>query len=302
VPGFARGCPLAAVGDHLAGVSEAFGAWAGGCDGIERGWTGGGVVGASRRFARDACTRGTCSMSQTTPPEPDLGDRAPPACPIPQIASRAAGLGERAGRGQRSGQQGHGRGDPHDHDPRPPTHDPCSRRRHPFRCLLPHSAPPFGLRSYRPVIATRTRPTTQMTHSARRSASRAPSPDGRHRGRNHHLSVQRDLLAGRGERPGDLEPALLAKHEPHLARGSQPVGVLWAKRRAGSRLGDRAEKIFTEEATVATWFPCCHSPVRHTYRQSRSVSKLKLMQGPSKRIPPPGTEPISGNRRNFRAA
>jgi len=39
------------------------------------------------------------------------------------------------------------------------------------------------------------------------------------------LRVERDLLVGRRERPGHLQPALLAEHEPELARGPEPVGM-----------------------------------------------------------------------------
>ena len=41
-----------------------------------------------------------------------------------------------------------------------------------------------------------------------------------------HPGVQRDLLAGRGERPRDLQAALLAKHELQLAGRPQTLGMV----------------------------------------------------------------------------
>jgi hypothetical protein len=62
--------------------------------------------------------------------------------------------------------------------------------------------------------------------------------------------VQRDLLVGRRERPRDLLPALLAKHEPQLARWPQALWVSRAERCAWSLVGDRAQKILTKEARL----------------------------------------------------
>ena len=48
--------------------------------------------------------------------------------------------------------------------------------------------------------------------------------DGRRAAGTAGLGVQPDLLVGGRERPDDLEPALLAEHEPHLARGPETLG------------------------------------------------------------------------------
>jgi hypothetical protein len=78
------------------------------------------------------------------------------------------------------------------------------------------------------------------------------------------LGVQRNLLVGRGERPRDLHAALLAKDEPELARGPEPVGMVGSEGRAGPGLRDRAEQVLVKEAVFAAGFcdpgPClCHS-------------------------------------------
>ena len=63
--------------------------------------------------------------------------------------------------------------------------------------------------------------------------------------------VQRDLLVGRGERPCDLQPPLLAEHEPKLARRPEPLWVSGAECRARAALGDRTEAVLMKEAILA---------------------------------------------------
>lgn len=52
--------------------------------------------------------------------------------------------------------------------------------------------------------------------------------------RNLRSGVQRDLLVGRRERPSDLHAAFLTKHEAHLLRRAEPLGMVGAIRRAGA--------------------------------------------------------------------
>jgi hypothetical protein len=78
------------------------------------------------------------------------------------------------------------------------------------------------------------------------------------------LGVQRDLLVGRRERPRDLHAALLAKDEPELARGAEPVGMVGSEGGARPGLRERAEQVLVKEAVFAAGLcdpgPClCHS-------------------------------------------
>lgn len=77
------------------------------------------------------------------------------------------------------------------------------------------------------------------------------------------LSVQRDLLARSGKRPGDLERSLLAKDEPELAGRFETLGTGGAEARARFAIAYRAQKILMEEAVIAACFVCAHASVRH---------------------------------------
>ncbi len=63
--------------------------------------------------------------------------------------------------------------------------------------------------------------------------------------------VQRDLLARRGERPGDLETALLTEVEAQLTRWTQPFRMVGTESRAGHAITDGTEVTLLEEATLA---------------------------------------------------
>src|SRR6185437_10600142 len=111
-----------------------------------------------------------------------------------------------------------------------------------------------------------------------------------------HAGVQRDLLAGRGERPRHLQAPLLAKHELQLAGRPQTLGVIGAVRRAGTRARYGTEQIPTEEAVLATdpRRPCVAT--RHALSSSK---KLDLVGEHQTRLLPPDATTISGNRKKF---
>src|SRR5579884_23606 len=81
--------------------------------------------------------------------------------------------------------------------------------------------------------------------------------------------VQAHLLVGRREGPGDLHPPFLAKHEAHLAGGTQALRARGAKRAARLRLRDGTEKILVKEALLTTCLarraPSRHCPLRPLY-------------------------------------
>lgn len=77
------------------------------------------------------------------------------------------------------------------------------------------------------------------------------------------LGVARDLLTGRGKRPGDLHAPLLTEHEPQLARRSQPIGMRRAKGRARPTPLERAQEILMKEAVFAARFRGRRPTIRH---------------------------------------
>ena len=79
-----------------------------------------------------------------------------------------------------------------------------------------------------------------------------------------HAGVQRDLLAGRGERPRHLQAPLGAKHELELAGRPQPLGMIGAIGRAGTRARHCAEQVLAEEAVLAADPRRPHTAVRHS--------------------------------------
>ena len=68
------------------------------------------------------------------------------------------------------------------------------------------------------------------------------------------LRVQANLLVCRWERPRHLEAAVLAEHEPHLARRPQAFWPSRPERRARPGLGDRAQQVLVEKAIFAACF------------------------------------------------
>lgn len=76
------------------------------------------------------------------------------------------------------------------------------------------------------------------------------------------LGVQGHLLAGRGERPGDLHSSLLAKDEPKLAGWTQAVRMRGTEGRARPAV-NCAEKILMKKAVFAGRFRDCGAPVSH---------------------------------------
>src|ERR671923_1097393 len=78
------------------------------------------------------------------------------------------------------------------------------------------------------------------------------------------LRVKRRLLLSRRKLPRRLAPALLAEHEPHLARRAEPLGAVGAERRAGLVECERAQPVPAEEAVVArdlsALAACVHPP------------------------------------------
>jgi hypothetical protein len=62
--------------------------------------------------------------------------------------------------------------------------------------------------------------------------------------------MQRDLLVGRRERPGHLLAAFLTEYESQLAGRPQAVRVGRPEGSARPLVGDRAQKILTEEAVL----------------------------------------------------
>ena len=62
--------------------------------------------------------------------------------------------------------------------------------------------------------------------------------------------VKRDLLAGRGERPCDLQAPLLAEVEAHLAGGTQAFRTIRAEGRTWPCLCDRAQHVLVKEAAL----------------------------------------------------
>jgi hypothetical protein len=77
------------------------------------------------------------------------------------------------------------------------------------------------------------------------------------------LRVQRDLLGGRRERPGDLKRTFLAKHEPQLARRLQAVRVSGAKGRAGTGSGERTQVALVKKTVLARRLDPAGAPGRH---------------------------------------
>ena len=111
-----------------------------------------------------------------------------------------------------------------------------------------------------------------------------PPISGQYMARTLHAGVQRDLLAGRGERPRHLQAALLAKHELQLARRSQALGMIGAIRGAGARARHRAKQVLAEEAVLAADPRRPHAAVRH----SRSfLQEARPRRRPSKPTSPP---------------
>ena len=68
------------------------------------------------------------------------------------------------------------------------------------------------------------------------------------------LGVKSGLLLRVRERPGGLPPALLAEHEPQLARRPQPLGMVRAERRAGLVEVEGAQAVAAEEASSHVTF------------------------------------------------
>jgi hypothetical protein len=77
-------------------------------------------------------------------------------------------------------------------------------------------------------------------------------------------SVERDLLAGRRERPSHLHAPLLPEHEAELARRPQAIRMRRTEGRTGDARIDRAQKILMEEAVFAACLRRCHATIRHT--------------------------------------
>jgi len=111
-----------------------------------------------------------------------------------------------------------------------------------------------------------------------------------------HAGVQRDLLAGRRERPGHLKATLLTEHELELAGWTQTVRMVGPVGRARAGVRHRTQQVLPEEA-VLTADP--HRP-RAAVRHARSLlKKLNLVGGHQSRLLPPRATPNSGNRKNF---
>ena len=110
-------------------------------------------------------------------------------------------------------------------------------------------------------------------YEAGQMPSRSVAPDAERREPPTRSGVQRDLLGGRRKRPRDLQPSLLAEHEPQLARRAQSVGMRRTKGRAGSGPGYGAEEILMKEAVFAARFCRCGATVRHARPTPRSDLK-----------------------------
>ena len=110
--------------------------------------------------------------------------------------------------------------------------------------------------------------------------------------------VQRDLLVGRGERPGDLQAPLLAEDEAQLARGTQAVRMRRAEGGAGPGVGHRAQKILTKEAVLAARLRDGRPTIRHTCPRPRSL-KLNRKQAGIKADSTPSRKVHSRKSRAF---
>ncbi len=110
--------------------------------------------------------------------------------------------------------------------------------------------------------------------------TRADRCGGRPGRRVGSSGVQRDLLAGRGKRPGDLLAALLAKHEAQLAGRPQSLGPGRAEGRAGTGVRDRAQQVLMKEAVFALGLrghSCWHTrpTPRSGWKHSRPSGDIK---------------------------
>ena len=136
----------------------------------------------------------------------------------------------------------------------------------------------------------------QPSSRVTRNTPMNPAMSGQYMFGTLHAGVQRYLLAGRWERPGDLEAALLTKHELELAGWAQTVGMVGPVGRARAGVRHRTEQVLAEEA-VLTADP--HRP-RAAVRHARSLlKKFDLVGRHQSRLLPPGATPNSGNRKNF---
>src|SRR5579875_2035213 len=116
--------------------------------------------------------------------------------------------------------------------------------------------------------------------------------------------MQRQLLFGRGERPGNLQPPLLAKYEAHLARRSQAFRPVRAERSARPGARHRAEQLVVKVTVLAA-----RLRVRPSARHLAPSWVLPLVVSAgslqparaSKRIRSRRDGPNLGKRRIFRA-
>jgi hypothetical protein len=86
-------------------------------------------------------------------------------------------------------------------------------------------------------------------------------------GPNDTSGVQCDLFVGRGEGPGHLEAALLAKNKPQLAGWPEPLGMSGTEGGAGAAVRDRAEHPLAKETPFAACFGTATAPTGHALLQ-----------------------------------
>jgi hypothetical protein len=86
--------------------------------------------------------------------------------------------------------------------------------------------------------------------------------------------VERDLLVGGRERPGDLKSALLAEHELHLTGRPQTLRLGRPKRCARTRLRNGTEHVLVKEAVLAACF-ARPAPSRHAFQSSDPFSGIR---------------------------
>ena len=122
---------------------------------------------------------------------------------------------------------------------------------------------------------------TRVARSERTShVRRAPAPTlaglaapGRQPRRPAPLSRAARPVRWRRERPCDLQPALLPKDEAQLARRTEAVGMRGPKGGAGTGVGDGAQKVLMEVATLAARSCSPNPPVCHSLSFSPCVSE-----------------------------
>jgi hypothetical protein len=107
--------------------------------------------------------------------------------------------------------------------------------------------------------------------------------------------VQRCLLLRGRERPRRTGTPIGAKDEAQLLGRSQPIGMIRTERRAGLRLGQRAEQVVPEEAVLTSrrtgsvpghgrWFLSTSIRRPRGSKQAASIATIGVLAIPAKNI------------------